>query len=152
MRRNLKSSEVQNLPLTRSSGKRKSAPSIHCQTFISWINFFSARLNHPLFIHRGMTNSRVWESKQFEFKTRTIAPTVEDKTCSATAQHFSHTNKINSVHFPLLIPSIFNLKWSGSWGGLFGECIISSFCSIATACTSFTFPLSTQILVTIDNS
>ena len=128
--RNLKSSEAQNLSQTRSSGRRKSPPAwppfIVKHLFPSQINFFSPPFNHPLFIHRGMTNSRVWQSKQFEFKTRT-APTVDKPVLPPAPFLFAvHTSKINSVHFPPLIPfhtSISNLKWSGTYGGLFGECI-----------------------------
>ena len=101
LERNLKSSEAQNLSQTKSSGRRKSPPawppfSIK-HLFPSRINFFSPPFNHPLFIHRGMTNSRVWQSKQFEFKTRT-APTVDKPVLPA--HHFSSVFiQTNSIQF-----------------------------------------------------
>ena len=124
------------------------------QRFMSGsISFLVLSLKRPLVIHRGMTNSQVWQVGQTIW-IQDPTGTVDKPVCPPLQRFLARFIQIDSVHFPPALMTwtsfhvaIFNLRWfrpvggfSVIWrmhkiaGGLFGEFI--HFAELSKLCIS----------------
>ena len=112
------------------------------------IYFLVLSLKRPLVIHRGMTNSQVWQVGQTIW-IQDPTGTVDKPVCPPLQRFLARFIQIDSVHFPPALMTwisfrvaIFNLRWfcltrgrlHKIAGGLFGERI--QFAELSKLCTS----------------